>query len=185
MKHIQICVWALVLMTVFVLTGDLFSDDLSDARKKEIVDQLYNGYKKELPTVKDIQPTEAIQLLRLDKIVLVDVRTPAEMNISMLPGAITKDDYLKGLDSYRGLTAVAYCTIGYRSGTFAEKMAARGIEIKNLAGGLLAWVHDGGQVYRDGKEVKQIHVYGPKWDYPPSGYNTVMFGLFGLLKVID
>ncbi len=81
-------------------------------------------------------------------------------------------------DKYKGMIAIAYCTIGYRSGKFAEKMAARGREVKNLAGGLLAWVHDGGRVYRESKAVKQIHVYGPKWDYPPSGYESLKFSRF-------
>ena len=95
----------------------------------------------------------------------------------MLPGAITEDEYLNNTKRYDRMTAIAYCTIGSRSGYFAKKMAAKGVEINNLAGGVLGWVFDGGRVYRDEKQVKIIHVYGPKWNYAPKGYESVMFGL--------
>ena len=105
------------------------------------------------------------------------MRSSEEMKTSMLPGAITKDEYLNDTRRYGRMTVIAYCTIGSRSGHFAKKMAANGIEIYNLAGGILAWVFDGGRVYRGEKQVKIIHVYGPKWDYAPKGYASVMFGL--------
>jgi len=162
---------------------ELAGVDVSDGEKRKIVKQLYNIYREDLPQVKDIQPAEVIHLTNQHTVVLIDVRTSAEMEISMLPGAVTMDDYLKELDAYRGLIAVAYCTIGYRSGKFAEKMGVKGVEVKNLAGGMLAWVFDGGRVYKENNEVKRIHVYGPKWDYPPSGYDTVMFNLFDRFKL--
>jgi hypothetical protein len=32
----------------------------------------------------------------------------------------------------------------------------------NLRGGLLAWLHAGGKVYKDGRLVRRVHVYGKK-----------------------
>lgn len=171
-------IWMCLLFVIFIPGKSIQCADLTDSRKKEIVGQLYNGYKADFPEVEDIAPTEVIRLINQNKVVLIDVRRPAEREISMLPGAISKDDYLTHMNAYKGLTAVAYCTIGYRSGKFAEKMVAKGIGIKNMAGGLLAWLHDGGWVYHEGKEVKRIHVYGPRWDYPPEGYESIRFGLF-------
>ncbi|MBW1642651.1 MAG: rhodanese-like domain-containing protein, partial [Deltaproteobacteria bacterium] len=173
--NINRVIGAFLFLMVLMPGGDLQCADLSDGEKRKIVDQLYNTYRLDLPQVKDIQPAEVIHLFNQHKVVLIDIRTSAEIKISTLPRAVTMDDYLKGVDTYRGLIAVAYCTIGYRSGKFAEKMGAKGIEVKNLAGGMLAWVFDGGRIYNENNEIKRIHVYGPKWDYPPSGYESVMF----------
>jgi sodium/bile acid cotransporter 7 len=101
------------------------------------------------------------------------------MNISMLPGAVTRKAFLKNPGRYRGRLIVAYCTIGLRSGRFAMETAEKGIEIRNLRGGLLAWVLEGGNVYdAQGAVTKRIHVYGKKWDYPPEGYESVRLGFF-------
>jgi len=169
---------AFLFLMVLIPSGDSQCTDLSDSEKRKIVEQLYSTYRKDFPQIKDMQPAEVIHMLKQRKVVLIDVRTSVESKISMLPGAVTIDDYLKEEYTYRGLIPVAYCTIGYRSGKFAEKMGVKGVDVKNLAGGMLAWVFDGGRVYNENNEVKRIHVYGPKWDYPPSGYESVMFSLF-------
>ena len=103
------------------------------------------------------------------------------MEVSMLPHAITQEEFLKDPGKYKDKTVVAYCTISYRSGKFAEEMAKKGIPILNLKGGLLAWVLEGGKVYDSHGETKRIHVYGKEWDYPPAGYESVKFGLFDRL----
>ena len=142
---------------------------------------MYAGYKKDFPGVRDIPPKKAMELLKEGRLVFVDTRKPAEMQVSMLPHAITQAEFLKDPRKYENKTVVAYCTISYRSGKFAEEMAKKGIRILNLKGGLLAWVLEGGKVYDSHGETKRIHVYGKEWDYPPEGYESVKFGLFDKL----
>ena len=43
----------------------------------------------------------------------------------------------------------------------------------NLRGGLLAWVHDGGEVVDEKGKTKRIHVYGRKWNLAPRSYEAV------------
>jgi sodium/bile acid cotransporter 7 len=91
----------------------------------------------------------------------------------MLPEAITEDAFLRNPRKYSDKTVVAYCTISYRSGKFAEAAAKKGIRIYNLEGGLLAWVLEGGKVYDSHGETRRIHVYGKRWNYPARGYESV------------
>jgi sodium/bile acid cotransporter 7 len=172
------CYFALLLL--FCSTGAAQADrEMSNAEKKETVYKTYQGYKEDFPDVIDISPLRAMDLLNQDKVVFVDTRKPEEMAVSMLPGAVSETDFLSHLDQYRDKTVVGYCTISYRSGKFAEKVAEEGIAVINLQGGILAWALEGGKVYDQfGKEVKRIHVYGDKWDYAPSGYESVKFGLW-------
>ena len=52
------------------------------------------------------------------RLVLVDVRTPEEVSVSTLPGALTRADYEREKDAaaYRNAVVVPFCTIGARSG---------------------------------------------------------------------
>ena len=138
---------------------------------------MYADYKrKDFPTVKDISPQRAMELMGIRQVVFVDTRKAAEMTISILPNALTKEEFLQDSQKHKNLTVIAYCTIGYRSGLFAREMETKGITVYNLAGGIVAWVLEGGRVFDASGETRRVHVYGKKWNYLPAGYKPVMFG---------
>ena len=153
-------------------------DDLLKKDKQIHVYKIYDDYRKDFPTVKDIYPFRALELLDEGKIVFVDVREEKEMEVSTLPNAVSRNEFLDNQAAYEKFTIVTYCTIGFRSGKFAEEMGRKGVNIYNLAGGILAWVFEGGKVYKNGTETNRIHVYGKQWDYLPREYESVKFGLF-------
>ncbi len=114
-------------------------------------------------TIKDIEKNKDI--------ILVDIREKEEQQVSMLPGAITKEEFLKNLDKYKDKKIITYCTIGYRSGKFAEKYSK--LNIYNLEGGVLAWSHFKGKFFKDNKETKLVHVFSQEWDFLNSNYKAV------------
>jgi rhodanese-related sulfurtransferase len=146
-----------------------------DNEKSDIVRRMYEKDKKEFPEVEDISPASAQALYARGEAVFIDVRTPEEQIVSMLPGAVTEKDLVDTPAILQGKTAVAYCTIGYRSGLYAADMSLEGIRVLNIPGGILAWVINGGKVYHAGKETKRVHVYEKQWNYLPDGYEPVMF----------
>jgi sodium/bile acid cotransporter 7 len=151
----------------------LSSDDLSDTDRRQKVADMYNGYKKHFPAVPDISAREVMTLMAEQNAVLIDVREPREQRISMLPGAISEKEFMNDPARYADAVKIAYCTISYRSGIFAQKLQKKGIPVYNLRGGLLAWVHDGGNVYTQSGETRRIHVYGRKWNLGPKRYQAV------------
>jgi rhodanese-related sulfurtransferase len=156
----------------------LCNSEAPDARKKAIVYDMYEDYKKDFPSVKDLSPLDVMKRMEKEPVLFVDVREPAEMEVSMIQGAITKEAFLKDKLKYTNRTIVAYCTISYRSGLFAQEMEKQGFQIYNLKGGILAWVFEGGKVFDSNGETKRVHVYGEKWNYLPKGYAPVKFGFF-------
>jgi rhodanese-related sulfurtransferase len=148
-------------------------DDVSDLEKRRQIETMYDGYKQSFPQVMEISAEHALELAKEDKVVFVDVREPKEQAVSMLPGAITEKDFLENPEAYKGRMIISYCTISYRSGKLAERLQEKGIQMLNLRGGILAWVHSGGKVYKDGEPVMRVHVYGDKWDLAPLGYEAV------------
>lgn len=149
------------------------SNDLSDAAKHQKVESLYDGYKTNFPDVLDLTPRQAMDFIADQKTVFIDTREPEEQQISMLPGAITEKEFLNNYKSYEDHVKIAYCTISYRSGVFADNFQKRGIPVYNLRGGILAWVHAGGKVYDQSGETYRIHVYGQKWNLAPERYEPV------------
>jgi rhodanese-related sulfurtransferase len=143
--------------------------------KSDIVRKMYEREKKKFKEVEDISPASAQSLHARGEAVFIDVRTPEEQMVSMLPGAVTEQDLVNTPSILQGKTAMAYCTIGYRSGLYAEDMSRAGIRVLNVQGGILAWVFSGGKVYHAGRETRRVHVYGEKWNYLPDGYEPVIF----------
>ena len=168
-----------VLLTALPAVATDSDGSLSDGEKKKIVYRMYTDAKKDFPEVKDLAPQQAMDLMNQGRLVFVDTRKPAEMEVSMLPGAITQTQYLAEPGRYKNMTVVSYCTISYRSGVFARKMQRKGFEVLNLRGGILAWTLEGGSIHdANGRKTRQIHVFGKRWNYAPAGYETVMFNLW-------
>jgi rhodanese-related sulfurtransferase len=149
------------------------SDDLTDAVKRQKIESMYNGYHAEFPEVLDITPKQAMDLIADQKSVFIDLRDQQEQQVSMLPGAITEKEFMDNFKSYDDYVKIAYCTISYRSGKFAQKLQKEGIPVYNLKGGILAWVHDGGKVYNQNGETHRIHVYQSEWNLAPARYEAV------------
>ncbi len=173
--------WMTGLLAVLVVCRTAAAgEELSDDQKKTIVYNMYAVYKQDFPGVMDISPREAMTLAQNGEAVFVDFRKSAEMEVSMLPGAITSAEFLEDPSRHAGKTVVVYCTISYRSGVWARESNV-GIPLFNLKGGLLAWALEGGKMYDAYGETRRIHVYGEKWDYPPRGWESVRFGLLDRL----
>jgi rhodanese-related sulfurtransferase len=105
-------------------------------------------------------------------LILVDVRQPSEQIVSMLPGAVTPYEFAQKFKTGfpAGKRVVVYCTIGHRSGEYAEELQVKDVPVQNLEGGILGWTHVGGKLLRDsgGVEVptKKVNVYSEdmqKW----------------------
>jgi len=160
--------------TVLLMLGAVSAENvLDDESKQRRVVEMYAEYKKSFPEISDLSPELVFKLMKRVDVVLVDVRDSEEQAVSMISGALTHGKFLEDLDSYKERTVIAYCTISYRSGKFVSKLRKRGIHVINLRGGLLAWLHAGGPVHRNGIPVRKVHVYGKTWDLAPSSYETI------------
>ncbi len=146
------------------------TSDLSDADRGARVDTMFAE-----ETGKFEVPVISIEDLKSrDDVVLVDVRPAEERSISMIPGAISREDFEASAEEYAGKPVATYCTIGYRSGEYAEALRARGVDSYNLEGSILGWIHAGEAVVDEtGEPVKRLHVYGATWDLAPTDYETV------------
>jgi len=146
---------------------------LNDAEKRQRVEAMYADYREDFPGIKEIEVEPALALLSDPDVIFVDVRKSKEQAVSMIPGAITDNQFMDQPDHYRGKRVIVYCTISYRSGKLAAKLQKKGISVTNLRKGLLGWVHAGGPLVQHNQPVQTLHVYGRKWDLAPDSIQTV------------
>ena len=116
---------------------------------------------------------EVKELARTIPYILVDVREKKEMDVSMIPGAITAKEFETNKETYKNKLIIPYCTIGMRSGKYTDKLVKEGFKAKNLKGGVLAFAHEGFSFINKGEKTKEVHVYGEAWNLLPKAYKGI------------
>lgn len=100
--------------------------------------------------------------------VLLDVRTPAEWEVSHLPGARRVDPNAPaegvGGDLPKETLIVTYCAVGYRSAEMATRLRAAGFtNVRNLEGSIFQWGNEHRPLLRGKERVTQVHPYNSFW----------------------
>lgn len=167
--------WRVLLgFVMVVLQGCGQPSASTEEEKRAEIANLYGGYRHSFPAVASIRVDQLQELQKNNpRVVLVDVREPKEQAVSMLPGAIALHTFERDIDTYRGATVVTYCTIGYRSGLFAQTLQQQGWRVFNLEGSILAWTHNGGKLVNEKGLTREVHVYGRRWNLVAPGYEAV------------
>jgi sterol desaturase/sphingolipid hydroxylase (fatty acid hydroxylase superfamily)/rhodanese-related sulfurtransferase len=100
--------------------------------------------------------------------VILDVRSPAEYEVSHLPGAQHINDALRGRDVIARLDtnrpAVLYCTIGYRSARLAGQLMVLGYtNLHVLEGSIFGWANEDRPLEAHGHPATQVHPYSASY----------------------
>lgn len=164
-------IWSSCLMLMIV--GCQPAASHSDLWKRQQIETMYAEYAEKFPEVNSISVGELKQLQQQQEVILVDVRSPEERAVSIIPGSIDQAKFESNLEQYRQFPVVAYCTIGYRSGRYAQKMQQKGVNIVNLQGSLLAWSHEGEELSNKTGKTNKVHVFGRKWNLIAKNYQPV------------
>ena len=110
-----------------------------------------------------------------DDVVLFDVREPDEHAVSHIANAIhvspdmTADEFKRRFGGFlQGRKAVFYCSIGWRSSDFADRMAPvlaeLGVESShNLRGGIFRWHNEQRPLTDSGGSTDFVHPYDADW----------------------
>jgi sodium/bile acid cotransporter 7 len=147
---------------------------LPDDEKRARIDELYEGYKREFPDVPEVTVETLVkQLAGPEPPVVVDVRDDEERAVSMIPGALSQEEFEERHEQLAGREVVTYCTIGYRSGLYTQKLVDEGWDAHNLRGSIVSWTHVGGELDQGGSRTRRVHVYGRKWNLVAQGYEAV------------
>ena len=109
------------------------SASTEDARRRAEVSRLFSEFAPKFPDAPEITAEALLRAFSArdgtyargsKPVVVVDVRTDAETRVSVIRGALTKRAFEARLDAgdFATHAVVAYCTIGYRSAQYVEKL---------------------------------------------------------------
>ena len=105
--------------------------------------------------------------------VIVDARSKAESDVSIIPGAITKTHFEQTAAQHEGKIIIAYCTIGFRSGLLVRSLKRKGFNAWNYRGSILDWCKNGLPLTtHDGEARQRVHTYS-RWLSVPQEYIAV------------
>ena len=144
---------------------------MTNDEKRAQIEAVYARSKRLFPEVPELTVEELDRLSTTTSVVLVDVRADKEQRISMIPGAVTAQEFERFPDRFRNETIVAYCTVGHRSGLYVKKLLSQGWQAFNLKGAILAWTHAGRELVDDQGPTRRVHVAGSKWSLEADGYD--------------
>ncbi len=107
------------------------------------------------------------------RFLILDVRSVAESDVSVLPGAITLKEFEETFDDHQSKTIITYCTIGVRSGWYANRLKTNGWNAYNYKGSIIDWCKHGLPVETsDGQATNRVHTYNRIYSVP-SSYEAV------------
>jgi rhodanese-related sulfurtransferase len=137
---------------------------------KFFIKTAYMLVKLELSDIPEISSTTLSQVMESStptiprNFILVDIRTPQERDVSIIPGAVDDQTFERHLADHQHKKIIVYCTIGYRSGFYARTLRDKGLNAYNLSEGILGWTHaDGRLLDSHGHSTRQVHVYSRPW----------------------
>jgi len=97
---------------------------------------------------------------------LLDVRTLPEFEVSHLANAqhVEPDSAVSAIRRPKDQPIVTYCSVGYRSGQFAQKLQAAGFtKVMNLDGSIFRWANEGRPILRGDRAAEKVHPYNRTW----------------------
>lgn len=116
-------------------------------------------------SVTPVDPATAQQWLKSSEAVLVDVREPVEHAGESIPGSTLVPSGQVSVDKmpeHTGRKLIVHCKSGGRSTKACDKLAAAGLEVYNMTGGIEAWRAAGLETKVDRKApidlVRQVHI---------------------------
>jgi rhodanese-related sulfurtransferase len=151
-------------------------------------------HRKILPLAGGLSSLSLSSLRDLVSPILVDVRTPSEMGLSIIRGSLTPAQFAAARTdaSAAGRPVVCVCTIGLRAGLWARKLAESDYQGDvYVYEGVLMHALDGGEmVARTGKSemgedvfesVKKVHCFSPNYRFAPDDWEKPTFSPLGAL----
>jgi rhodanese-related sulfurtransferase len=139
---------------------------MASCQTKDYKEKLESLYNHSVPVIKT---QELTQEMASKELVILDIRSEEEYEVSSIKGArlIDYDDFstkeVEGID--KNANVIVYCSVGYRSEKVGEKLLEMGYKnVKNLYGGIFQWKNDGFEVINShGLPTDSVHTYNKAW----------------------
>lgn len=140
----------------------------------ERLEESANGCSRMFWGAPSLSASEFLRRSKQEEWSIVDARSQRERRVSIIAGSLSIEEFEAQIEEHKNKHILVYCTIGCRSGAYAQKLRAKGLEAFNLWGGVLAWTQDDRTFATpDGQPTRRLHVHGGQWAVLPPSYEAV------------
>ncbi len=137
------------------------------AEKPTVLLERYTAdLRRKYPDVATITPGDLVEAG--SKVLLLDVRSREEYNVSRLPGAVWAEGdavaQLRRIGIQSSRPIVVYCSVGLRSARLARILAQAGYtNVRNLEGSIFGWANEGRDLENDAGATRGCHPFNVIW----------------------
>lgn len=176
MKSTQPLHIILLLILSMALSGCLAPNLEKTQNKAEVVASMTKTLGQQHPNMASITAQRLQELMSQEKeFLLIDARTPEEIEISTLEKAHSKAQWQEIAAQIKPEhLIIVYDTLGYRSIEFIKTLQLQGYQnVHYLAGGVLAWAHADQFFFSKDSTTRRVHVSSKAWNLLPDSYEAI------------
>ena len=165
--------WPLIAASVFLIGQAWIAERAVYSGTKDAItwSAVFTWIQRDWPQVPQMSTGELAELMAAGNesaLLLIDVRTREEYEVSHLPGAIWAETPSQIASAMGGASdrkpVVLYCSVGVRSSRAAAKLMESGrANVFNLQGSIFKWANEGGSLIANGSAVHVVHPYSERW----------------------
>ena len=149
----------------FLIFCSFFS--LYSCQKSESVNwqSIKETIREKFPKVKHISVDDLEKMIANDdSFLLIDNREESEFAVSHIKNAMSSQSGSFKLPKDKAAKIIVYCSVGYRSSSYAEKLQEQGYSnVYNLEGSIFEWANKCKPIYQNNKQVNEVHPFDKKW----------------------
>ncbi len=166
---------AVLIILLVVVTGGALVGMNPEWTFSTIVAKIEDQYP--VPQISTETLAAAMESEEKENYILFDTRLKEEHFTGHIQGSVRVDENMSTeefmtayADTIRGKNLVFYCSAGYRSSAFIDRVGEAATEagaasLANLTGGVFQWFNDGRSVYDREGETDVVHPYGRVWTF--------------------
>jgi len=159
----QIFAVFLVLLGLFILAKEGSKIVQPNNQEQSLTTQETVAPIAELQKIRQLQTDDALK----DRFIVVDVRSKAETDVSVIPGAITEATFEQTANQHEGKMVIAYCTVGVRSQAYADQLKRNGWDAWNYKGSIIDWCKNQLPLTTEsGEKTNRVHTYNSQYTVP-------------------
>lgn len=156
------------------------NEDTEDTRFGKLK-QMMKDCTSHFPDIEVISTTDLQRMIKQhDKVWVVDVRDVDERAVSVIPGSISTTELDVAVDAgdvSQSDLIIPYCTVGYRSGMYAQGLKDRGFFNVRNSEGILLWTYSELPLvvkeHSGERKVREVHTFGQQWDLASPQYKSI------------
>lgn len=144
--------------------------------KAEIIENMSKSLQMKYPHIETLSARQVFNKIESKSFdyLLVDIRSQEHIKLSIIPGAVSLNQFLTAKNNFKDKLIILYSTIGLGANEVASQLNNDGFHSVILRGGTLAWAQENFDFIHGNNPTKEIFIENEAWNLLPDNYKGVL-----------